>query len=199
MIPVLEGNKPKIMLTTGAVTMKNYTDAKAGKVGEFHHTFGFAIVEIKDDETFFVRQVTAEDKSGAFTDLIYRVEDGGVSQISSISAAVLGDLHYGHHDQEVLDKTLKFLDNINRIKFLMEVKEVKEVEETELDEEEMTEDEVNEEGEETSNNETETTTTTGGAGTPGVWASGLTRGKGNPIGNTKWESGITRSKGNPLK
>lgn len=112
MIPVLEGNRPKIMLTTGAVTMQNYTDAKAGKVGEFHHTFGFAIVEIKDDETFFVRQVTAEDKSGAFTDLIYRVEDGGVSQISSISAAVLGDLHYGHHDQEVIDKTIDFLDKI---------------------------------------------------------------------------------------
>lgn len=113
MIPVLEGNRPKIMLTTGAVTMQNYTDAKAGKVGEFHHTFGFAIVEIKDDETFFVRQVTAEDKSGAFTDLIYRVEDGGVSQISSIAAAVLGDLHYGHHDQQVIDTTLEFLGKIN--------------------------------------------------------------------------------------
>jgi hypothetical protein len=112
MIPVLEGNKPKIMLTTGAVTLKNYTDAKAGKVGEFHHTFGFAIVEIKDDETFFVRQVTADDKSGNFTDLIYRVEAGKVEKINSIAAAVLGDLHYGHHDQEVLDKTLKFLDNI---------------------------------------------------------------------------------------
>ena len=112
MIPVLEGNKPKIMLTTGAVTVKNYTDAKAGKVGEFHHTFGFAIVEIKDDETFFVRQVTAEDKSGSFTDLIYRVEDGGITQINSIAAAVLGDLHYGHHDQQVIDTTLAFLDKI---------------------------------------------------------------------------------------
>jgi hypothetical protein len=112
MIPVLEGNKPKIMLTTGAVTMKNYTDAKAGKVGEFHHTFGFAVVEIKDDETFFVRQVTADDKSGKFTDLIYCVEDGNVSQINSIAAAVLGDIHYGHHDQEVLDTTLSFLDKI---------------------------------------------------------------------------------------
>jgi hypothetical protein len=112
MIPVLEGNKPKIMLTTGAVTMKNYTDAKAGKVGEFHHTFGFAIVEIKDEETFFVRQVTADDKSGNFTDLIYRVEDGSVSKINSIAAAVLGDIHYGHHDQEVLDTTLSFLNKV---------------------------------------------------------------------------------------
>ena len=112
MIPVLEGNKPKIMLTTGAVTMKNYTDAKAGKVGEFHHTFGFAIVEIKDDETFFVRQVTADDKSGNFTDLIYQVHDGSISQINSIAAAVLGDLHYGHHDQQVIETTLKFLDKV---------------------------------------------------------------------------------------
>ena len=48
MIPVLEGNKPKMMLTTGAVTLMNYTDSKSGKKGEFHHVFGFAIVEIKE-------------------------------------------------------------------------------------------------------------------------------------------------------
>lgn len=34
MIPVLEGSKPKMMLTTGACTAKNYTDSKAGKKGE---------------------------------------------------------------------------------------------------------------------------------------------------------------------
>src|ERR1044072_186999 len=63
MIPVLEGCKPKMMLTTGAVAMKNYTDSKSGKKGEFHHTLGFAIVEIKDKSTFFVRQVTAHHKT----------------------------------------------------------------------------------------------------------------------------------------
>jgi transposase len=46
MIPVLDGNAPKMMLTTGSVTMQNYTDSKSGKVGEFHHTFGFVVVEI---------------------------------------------------------------------------------------------------------------------------------------------------------
>lgn len=112
MIPVLEGNKPKMMLTTGAVTKKNYTDSKSGKKGEFHHTFGFCIVEIKDDETFFVRQVTADDKSGDFTDLIYRVENGGIEQINSISAIVFGDIHYGHHDDKVLSETLTFLEKI---------------------------------------------------------------------------------------
>ena len=112
MIPVLEGNKPKMMLTTGAVTLKNYTDSKAGKKGEFHHTFGFVVVEIKDDKTFFVRQVTADDKTGSFTDLYHKVENGVVSNIDEVSAIVLGDLHYGHHDPEVLEKTFELMDDI---------------------------------------------------------------------------------------
>lgn len=112
MIPVLEGNRPKMMLTTGAITKKNYTDSKAGKVGDFHHTFGFVIVEIKDDNTFFVRQVTADDKTGDFTDLYYKVTDNGVSRVDSIAAVVLGDIHYGHHDQNVLDATMGMLNKI---------------------------------------------------------------------------------------
>jgi hypothetical protein len=44
----------QMMLTTGAITKSNYTDSKSGKVGDFHHTFGFVIVEIKDDETFLL-------------------------------------------------------------------------------------------------------------------------------------------------
>ena len=111
MIPVLEGNKPKMMLTTGAVTQKNYTDSKSGKKGEFHHTFGFAIVEIKDKDTFYVRQVTADDKTGAFTDLCYKV-DGDVKKIDTIAAIVLGDLHYGNHDESVITSTIEFLGKI---------------------------------------------------------------------------------------
>jgi hypothetical protein len=112
MIPVLEGCKPKMMLTTGAITKKNYTDSKAGKTGDFHHTFGFVIVEIKDDETFFVRQVTADDKTGNFSDLYFRTENGEVKEIDKISAIVLGDVHYGHHDQNVLDSTLDFMERL---------------------------------------------------------------------------------------
>jgi hypothetical protein len=112
MIPVLENNEPKMMLTTGAVTQNNYTDSKSGKVGDFHHTFGFCIVEIKDDEVFFVRQVTAEDKSGSFSDLYYSVKNGLVERLDTISAIVLGDIHFGHHDQKVIDSTIKMLNKI---------------------------------------------------------------------------------------
>lgn len=145
MIPVLEGCKPKMMLTTGACTVSNYTDSKSGKKGEFHHTLGFAIVEIKDDETFFLRQVTAED-DGDFIDLFNSVKFVGsskeiefestieklnwssenfgaepikwigesmVTKIDRIEACVLGDLHYGKEDQEVLNETFNFLKEFN--------------------------------------------------------------------------------------
>lgn len=110
MIPVLEGNKPKMMLTTGAVTLKNYTDSKAGKKGEFHHTFGFAIVEIKDNDTFFIRQVTANDTTGSFTDLIYRVENNEVNKINKFEGIVLGDIHCGKEDDLVITQTEKLME-----------------------------------------------------------------------------------------
>ena len=112
MIPVLEGNKPKAMFTTGSVTKKNYTDSKSGKKGEFHHTFGFVIIEIGDDDTFYFRQVTADDKTGSFNDLFYKVDNNGVTKIDQIEAIVFGDIHYGNHDQDVIDATHGMLKNI---------------------------------------------------------------------------------------
>jgi hypothetical protein len=121
-VPVLEGQKPKMMVTTGACTMPNYTDSKAGKKGEFHHQLGFVVVEIKDKEIFFIRQVSATD-DGNFTDLYFKTQfkgtykmnkkgeyndvegEGKVSLIKKVEACILGDLHYGHHDPVVLDKT----------------------------------------------------------------------------------------------
>lgn len=111
-VPVLDGVNPKIILTTGACTVENYTDSKAGKKGEFYHTIGFAIVEIKDDEIFFVRQVTADD-DGNFIDLIYEVRDQLVQKIEKVSGFVLGDLHCGNHDPLLLDKTVELLEHLN--------------------------------------------------------------------------------------
>ena len=117
MIPVIEGEKPKMMLTTGSCTKKNYTDSKAGKKGEFHHVIGFSIVEIEDDETFYVRQVSAED-NGNFCDLYNQVnfvdetKKTIIKKIDNIEACILGDLHWGHHDPEVISLTHKMLKKI---------------------------------------------------------------------------------------
>lgn len=110
-IPALEGYRPKIMLTTGAVTEKNYTDSKSGKKSEFHHTYGFCIVEIKNNEDFFVRQVTAME-DGSFCDLGYIVDKGAVKKVDGISAAVLGDCHVGDHDPIVNKMQKGWLDKL---------------------------------------------------------------------------------------
>lgn len=139
-IPVLDNARPKMMMTTGACTVPNYTDTKSGKKGEFHHSMGFVVVEIKDKNTFFARQVSAND-NGDFEDLYYRTSFKGtfkmkkyldlkqkfmnntyiydevqgesiVERIDSIDACILGDLHYGKHDQEVLDATHEMLGNL---------------------------------------------------------------------------------------
>lgn len=108
-IPVLEGMKPKMMVTTGAITQRNYTDSKSGKLGDFHHVLGFCIIEIKDDKTFFIRQVTANERTGEFNDLYYNVNKGVVTKNTTIAAAILGDLHLGEHDDKVIDTTLNVL------------------------------------------------------------------------------------------
>lgn len=143
MIPVLEKARPKMMMTTGACTEANYTDSKAGKKGEFHHTLGFVIVEIDGDE-FHARHVTADD-NGDFCDWTNEVSFEGeevamkfdsindklnwieahcgakplelkgehkVENITEMAACILGDLHYGHHDQEVIDKTHEMLERV---------------------------------------------------------------------------------------
>lgn len=108
-IPALEGYEPKLLMTTGAVTKKNYSDSKAGKKGDFHHVFGFIIVEIKDRDTFIPRQVTALS-NGSFSDLIYNVKDGKVNKINEISYANLGDKHIGDHCPIVESRQRKWLD-----------------------------------------------------------------------------------------
>lgn len=93
----------KILTTTGACTLHNYTDSRAGKVGEFHHTLGAVIVEVEGDK-FWLRHLNA-DKSGAFTDLDVRFVDGGVEAASRPLALVCGDTHVDFTDLTVDDAT----------------------------------------------------------------------------------------------
>jgi len=107
-LPVLEGMKPKILLSTGACTKKNYIESKAGKIGEFHHSFGACIVELKDDDTFYARQIKAKE-NGDFIDLFFKVVGGEVSRISKVEALVMGDIHVAEVDKNIVDVTLNDL------------------------------------------------------------------------------------------
>jgi len=110
-LPILDGYPHKLLLTTGSVTLENYTDTKVGKKGEFHHTLGFVVVEL-EGSIFHVRQVTA-DEDGSFYDLQYFVDNGEVHNHSGAEAIIFGDLHLGETNEEVLKASFRLADFLN--------------------------------------------------------------------------------------
>jgi hypothetical protein len=97
---------PKMMMTTGACTLMNYTDTKAGKKGEFHHTFGALVVEVEDDRTFHTRQINAM-QDGSFCDLLSRYTGNKVSHYPRVEALVMGDTHVDFIDPDVYTATFE--------------------------------------------------------------------------------------------
>jgi hypothetical protein len=98
---------PKIITTTGAVTVENYTKSKAGKLGEFHHTFGAVVVMVGDDG-FQMMQISAQ-KNGSFfvlmPDGVFKVDAQGVTGGHKLAGLVLGDTHVDHVDPSVVAAT----------------------------------------------------------------------------------------------
>lgn len=90
-VPVPAGRFPKILTTTGACTLPNYTDSKAGKLGDFHHSLAAVVVEVRG-KRFYLRQIGA-DKDGTFTDLDKVYSATGVTQAPPALALVMGDTH----------------------------------------------------------------------------------------------------------
>ena len=102
MIPHSSG--PKIAVTTGAITVLNYTDSKIGKQGEFNHIYGFVYLDVKNR---IVRLVSAEN-NGNFQDVDVYVSKGFIKR-GKIECIVLGDIHYGSENVEVYNKSIEFI------------------------------------------------------------------------------------------
>jgi len=109
-LPILDGYPHKLLVTTGAISLQNYTDTKSGKKGEFHHTLGFVIIELDEDD-FHIRQVTA-DEDGSFYDLHYNVIAGSIRETSK-TVMVFGDLHLGETNDDVLDVSFRMAEDLN--------------------------------------------------------------------------------------
>ncbi|MFI5397632.1 MAG: hypothetical protein ACHQ9S_19005 [Candidatus Binatia bacterium] len=91
---------PKILTTTGACTVPNYTDSRAGKLGEFHHTLGAVLVEIQG-KIFHLRHLNANKTTGEFTDLLTTYHPSGHRKAARPLALVFGDTHVDFIDGAV--------------------------------------------------------------------------------------------------
>lgn len=95
-----QNRMPKILTTTGACTVVNYTDSKAGKLGEFHHTLGALVVEIQGKK-FHMRQLNGDKTTGEFTDLTWHYSRNSVSAAPAPLALIMGDTHVDFIDPTV--------------------------------------------------------------------------------------------------
>lgn len=98
-VPVLPSQKQKFLYSTGSVTQPNFTDSVAGGKAAEHHSYGFIIVEIENDEIVHLRSVSANN-DGAFNDLKFRIEDEIISE-EKVDCLVWGDCHFAQKDNKV--------------------------------------------------------------------------------------------------
>ena len=103
----------KVMYTTGACTVRNYTDTKQGKLGGFAHSLGALIVEI-DGDTFYVRQLNAT-KMGSFIDLDLEFTPDEVRPARPALALSMGDSHIRWIDKGVTRATFTAPDSIMKL------------------------------------------------------------------------------------
>jgi hypothetical protein len=124
-IAVPEGMPVKMNYTTGAVTQLNYIQKKAGLKAEHHHRYSFLVVEVDDQGTWFVRQVSARKNGRNIQDLNVEVEDGVVvSTDAKVDAITWGDLHATNSQPEVVDASQIMLDELHpKYQFIHDVME----------------------------------------------------------------------------
>lgn len=104
-VPSPSNKMAKILTTTGACTVPNYTDSRAGAVGEFHHSLGAVIVEVETETRFFLRHLHFDNKSGTCTDLDKTYSPDRVTKAPRALALVMGDTHVDAADPAVLAAT----------------------------------------------------------------------------------------------
>jgi hypothetical protein len=104
-VPSTSNTMAKVITTTGSCTIPNYTDSRAGAVGEFHHSLGAVLVEIDTPRRFFLRHLHFDQKSGSCTDLDKVYSPNSVTKAPRALALVMGDTHVDAVDPAVIDAT----------------------------------------------------------------------------------------------
>ena len=101
-IPVSNRKFPHFVMTTGAVTLPdystgNYMSGRTAFIAEHDHIMGGLIIEIVDDDRYHFRQVQI-DENGSFIDLGIRYRADGKTDKVIPEAFVIGDWHSGSTD-----------------------------------------------------------------------------------------------------
>lgn len=104
------GKPAKLVLTTGACTVEQYSDTNAGAKGAFHHSLGAVVVEVDGGRTH-IRHICPM-KSGAFIDLDREYTAQGINEAPRVDTLTMGDIHAQRADLSVLRATKALADKV---------------------------------------------------------------------------------------
>jgi len=104
-VPTPQAKLPKVLYSTGAVTLANYSTTKSGNLAEFHHTNSAVVVEVcsKTGNTF-MRALNWDGISFIDIDRQYRC-DGTSLKAAAWDALIPGDEHAQFIDPTVVEAT----------------------------------------------------------------------------------------------
>lgn len=97
------GAPAKLVMSTGACTVEQYSDTNAGASGRFHHTLGAVVVEV-DGEHSHIRHICPL-KDGSFIDLNTKYTRKGIEPAPRAEVLTMGDIHAEKADPAVTRAT----------------------------------------------------------------------------------------------
>ena len=104
---------PPFLVTTGAITEKNYIQSKVGFKAEFNHSMSAALIESDNDGTYFIRHLNFDGEG--FCDLGKYYQGSIVSDMETLGI-VTGDEHVVFSDPSVAAAT--YFDDTSIVKTL---------------------------------------------------------------------------------
>lgn len=94
----------KLLMTSGACTVSNYSDTRVGRLGDFHHSLSAVLIELRGNH-FYMRRLNYSDRTK-------RVIDQGVAYYRNRHetappslALIQGDTHVDYVDPKVIEAT----------------------------------------------------------------------------------------------
>jgi hypothetical protein len=97
-VPTTHVGYTKFNYTTGAVTLRNYIQRKAGLKSEVFHCYGALFVEVDSDGHWYCREINATD-DGSFYELDLFVDKGEITSGHRVEAITWGDIHVAEIDE----------------------------------------------------------------------------------------------------
>lgn len=110
---------PYFIWSTGSISTPPYDKAlKTGTRAKLDHQYGALIIELDDNNKYYVRSVTTDPISGTFYDLDNKIANNEVSK-TSVPAIVLGDIHVGYEDPIVMNNWYELINKTKPTKIFI--------------------------------------------------------------------------------